>query len=143
MKIAMFVLVSVCAATAARAESLEEQRFKADKTKELQLSVDAMNKDCGTSITGRFDWSAFKYDAFQHVLGAPSFQIVPNAVQSACRTGDDAKASVRKAIKTIVIKPGVGTETKLELTNGELDLFMLAGHYLNHDQANAWVLKHL
>jgi hypothetical protein len=141
MKIAMVVLM--CAVTVARAESLEEQRFKADKTKQLQLSIDAMNKSCGTSITGRFEWSAFKYDDFQHVMGAPSFQVAPNAVESACRGGDDAKAAVKKAIKTIVIKPGVGTETKLDLANGELDLFMLAGHSINHEQANAWVLKHL
>jgi hypothetical protein len=143
MKIATFVLVCVCASSAARAESLEEQRFKANKVKELKLSIDVMNKDCGTSITGTFDWSSFKYDDFLHSMGAPSFQIAPNAVQHACRTGADAKAAVAKAIKTIVIKPGIGTETKLDLKNGELDLFMFASHMMNPDDAKAWVLKHL
>ena len=143
MKIAMFVLLSVCAASAARAESLEEQRWKTQKEKELQLSIDAMNKHCGgTTITGRFDWSATKYDDFAKKLSAPTFQVAPNAVEGACGTGDDAKAAVRKAVRIIVIKPGA-TETKLELKDGELDLNLQLDHNLMREDAKSWVLKHL
>jgi hypothetical protein len=138
-----FVLLSLFAAGPAGAEPLEVQRWKADREKDLQLAMDSANKSCGTSMTGRFDWSAFNYDDHVHKLTASIVQIAPNAVEHACRTGDDAKAAVKKAIQTIVIKPGPGKDSRMELKDGELDLYPVIDHNMSIDSARAWVLKHL
>ncbi|HEX4417550.1 MAG TPA: hypothetical protein VH165_06605 [Kofleriaceae bacterium] len=132
------------AVSAARADdSLEVKRWKERSEKSLQLSIDAANKKCGATITGRFDWSATKYDDFGTKLSAPRYQVAPNAVEAACATGDDAKAAVRKAIKTIVIKPSAGAQSKLELKAGELDLIVVPDHNVMREDAKAWVLKRL
>jgi hypothetical protein len=139
---ASFIILSLFAG-ASRAEPLEIQRWKADREKDLKLAVDSANKWCGTSITSRFDWSAFNYDDYVHKFGAPNVQLAPNAVEHACRTGDDAKAAVKKAITTIVIKPGPGADSRLELKDGELDMYPVLDHNMNIETARAWLLKHL
>jgi hypothetical protein len=140
-KIGSFVLVSLVATGASRAGSLEEQRWKDNYEKQLQLSVKPMNEHCGTAITAKIDWSATKYDDFVHKMTNP--QLAPNTVESVCHTGDDAKASVKKEIKTIVIKPGPGTESKFVLKDGELDLILAPNHNIARDAATAWLLKNL
>ncbi|HEY3804027.1 MAG TPA: hypothetical protein VGL61_15530 [Kofleriaceae bacterium] len=138
--IAAFALL-FAGASLTRADSLEEQRWKANYEKDLQLSLDAANKHCGATMTAKIDWSAMKYDDFVHKMGSP--QLAPNTVESVCATGDDAKAAVRKQIKAIVVKPMPVSETKLELKDGELDLIIAPNHFLMREDAKAWLLKHL
>jgi len=131
----------------ARADSLEEKRWKESNEKSLKLNIDETNKRCGTSFPAKLDWSTIKFEEWQNKIGV-SYQSIGNSIIELCKK-DDGKDAVKKGIKSVVIKNDP-TAPKIELKDGELDYYISLngtkhGCCYGPDQrtAVAYLLQHL
>lgn len=116
-KTIVFVL-AVLLSSVAFAESTEEKNWRASEETNLKQPLEAMNKQCGTSITEKIEWSTFRYDRWQSQQPGMKCASVVWAVRDVCYDAG-AKAAVARSIKSIDCK--VGENATAEVKAGGLD----------------------
>jgi hypothetical protein len=100
------------------ADSTEEKNWRASEETNVKLPLETMNKQCGTSIVEKIDWSTFRYDRWQNQQPGTKCASVVWAVRDVCYDAG-GKAAVARSIKSITCK--VGENATAEVKGGGLD----------------------
>jgi hypothetical protein len=116
-KTIVLVLAAVFSSVAF-ADSTEEKNWRASEETNLKQPLETMNKQCGTSITEKIDWSTFRYDRWQSQQAGMKCASVVWAVRDICYDAG-GKAAVAKTIKSITCK--VGENATAAVKGSELD----------------------
>ena len=115
----VLVIIAVLTPVAARAQSLEEKRWRETAEKEFKHALEATNKSCGTTIEGTLDANV-KLDEWGTNMHPGSLCNGTNyALRKLCEKAD-GKEAVSKGIKTLNCKSG--PSPKLDLKAGVLDI---------------------
>lgn len=131
--LAFACVIAVLMPALSTAQTLQDRLYQKDALAGIQKQLESSNKQCGSSISGEFDWSNVDFERIHREKYTASGECAAaaDALYLFCRDkGDLAKEAVKEKIKKLVCKFG---EKNLELKNGVLSFTMSLDDKINQE----------
>ncbi len=122
MKLLLITLFAL-ATTSAHAQSLKDKKIFAAQDELFKQELAHLNKECGTKITGKIDWSSFtkgKVDLTKYGIGDGYCQDALSALKSLC-SDPIGKAEIAKKVKSYSCKFGGPGKRAITIKGGTIE----------------------
>jgi hypothetical protein len=123
--------VLVSAGVAFADMTLRQKEFAKKQDESFKKEVDLANEKCGTKIEGKIDWESFKGEIDKSLDGKhersysfSSYCDAPVGAMFSMCDSEDAKAAIKKRIKSYTCKFGGKDKRKIELKGSSLTMWV-------------------